>query len=101
MRTFDSINTIRTYVRTCKQDGKVIGFVPTMGALHDGHVTLMRRARADCDVVIVSIFVNPTQFGAGEDFTRYPRDLARDSTVAQQADVDALFTPTVDQIYPA
>lgn len=100
MRTFDSINAIRTYVRACRQDGKVIGFVPTMGALHEGHMTLMKRARADCDVVIVSIFVNPTQFGAGEDFTRYPRDLARDSTIAQQAEVDALFTPTTDQIYP-
>jgi pantoate--beta-alanine ligase len=101
MRTFDSVSTLRAYVRSSKQDGKVVGFVPTMGALHEGHVTLMKRARAECDVVIASIFVNPTQFGPGEDFNRYPRDLGRDSTLAQQAGVDALFTPSPETIYPA
>jgi pantoate--beta-alanine ligase len=101
MRTFDSVSTLRAYVRSSRQDGKTIGFVPTMGALHEGHATLMKRARADCDVVVVSIFVNPTQFGPGEDFGRYPRDLTRDSTLAQQAGVDALFTPVPETIYPA
>ncbi len=101
MRTFNTIANLRTFVRAARQDGKLIGFVPTMGAFHEGHLALMRRARADCDVVITSIFVNPSQFGADEDFERYPRDLTRDSTLAQRASIDALFTPTVDHIYPA
>lgn len=101
MRTFQQITALRAYLRAAREDNKRIGFVPTMGAFHEGHLTLMRRARADCDVVVVSVFVNPTQFGPGEDFSRYPRDLARDSRLAQQADVDALFTPDVETIYPA
>jgi pantoate--beta-alanine ligase len=100
MRTFESVTTLRAFVRASRQDGKTIGFVPTMGALHDGHLTLIKRAKADCDVVIVSIFVNPTQFGVGEDLERYPRDLARDSTLAQRANADALFTPAAATIYP-
>jgi len=100
MRTFDSVSNIRAFVRASVQDGKSIALVPTMGALHEGHMSLMRRARADCDLVIASIFVNPSQFGANEDFDRYPRDLARDSKLAQQAGVDALFTPSVKVIYP-
>jgi pantoate--beta-alanine ligase len=100
MRTFDSVAALRAFVRAARQDGKTIGFVPTMGALHEGHVTLMKRAKSDCDIVVVSIFVNPTQFGPNEDFTRYPRDLSADSTLAQRAGVDALFTPSVETIYP-
>jgi len=100
MRTFDSVAALRAFVRAARQDGKTIGFVPTMGALHEGHVTLMKRAKSDCDIVVVSIFVNPTQFGPSEDFTRYPRDLSADSTLAQRAGVDALFTPSVETIYP-
>jgi len=101
MRTFHQITALRAYLRAARKDDKRIGFVPTMGAFHEGHLTLMRRARADCDIVVVSVFVNPTQFGPGEDFERYPRDLARDSRLAQQVGVDALFTPTVEEIYPA
>ncbi len=101
MRTFNQISTLRAYIQAAREDRKTIGFVPTMGALHEGHLTLMRKARSECDAVVVSVFVNPTQFGPGEDFERYPRDLARDSGLSQSAQVDALFIPTVEEIYPA
>jgi pantoate--beta-alanine ligase len=79
----------------------MVGFVPTLGALHDGHLSLVRRAKADCDVVVVSVFVNPKQFGAGEDFDAYPRPLARDQQLASEAQADALFAPSVEEMYPA
>lgn len=101
MRTLKTVAEIRAYVRAARYDGKVIGFVPTMGAFHEGHLALMRRARSDCDVVIVSLFVNPTQFGPGEDYERYPRDPDRDSRLAQEIPVDALFMPDVSEMYPA
>jgi pantoate--beta-alanine ligase len=77
-----------------------IGLVPTMGAFHDGHLALIRAARKECETVVVSVFVNPAQFAAGEDFERYPRDEARDAALADEAGVDLLFAPTVDELYP-
>lgn len=77
-----------------------VGFVPTMGYLHDGHVSLMRAARAECDVVVSSVFVNPLQFAAGEDLDDYPRDLNRDAALAEAAGVDYLFVPSVAEMYP-
>jgi pantoate--beta-alanine ligase len=80
--------------------GRRIGFVPTMGFLHEGHAALMHRARAESDVVVASIFVNPLQFGPAEDLEAYPRDLTRDSAVAGRAGVDLLFVPPVEEMYP-
>jgi len=83
-----------------RRKGKRIGFVPTMGALHDGHLSLIRAARRETHVVVVSIFVNPLQFGPGEDYERYPRDLKRDLNLAKAAGADIVFAPHVNQIYP-
>ncbi len=80
--------------------GNEVAFVPTMGALHEGHCTLIRRARDHGDLVVTSVFVNPTQFGQGEDFTRYPRDLERDRRAAEVAGTDILFAPSEQSMYP-
>jgi pantoate--beta-alanine ligase len=82
-----------------RKDGKTIGLVPTMGALHEGHLSLLERARDENDVVVESIFVNPAQFGPGEDLERYPRDLARDSKLSDDAGVDILFVPDAADVY--
>jgi pantoate--beta-alanine ligase len=101
MRTFQQLSPLRTYLRGIRDEDKMVGFVPTMGALHEGHLSLVRRAKADCDVVVVSVFVNPTQFAPGEDFDAYPRTLARDQQLASEAHADAMFSPSVEEMYPA
>jgi pantoate--beta-alanine ligase len=83
-----------------REQDKTIGLVPTMGALHDGHLSLVREARRMCDVVVVSVFVNPTQFGPGEDFEHYPRDLTKDAAMLTDYNVDFIFAPTREEIYP-
>src|SRR6185436_14087815 len=81
--------------------GKLIGAVPTMGAFHEGHLSLMRRARGECGFVVVTLFVNPTQFGPREDLSRYPRDPERDAALAEAEGVDLLFAPPVEAVYPS
>jgi len=100
MRTIRTIRELREHLALERSAQRTIGLVPTMGAFHAGHVSLMERARREADVVVVSLFVNPTQFGAGEDLAGYPRDEARDAATAQEAGVDVLFAPPADEIYP-
>lgn len=96
----DTIPAARRWVRAERSAGNTLGFVPTMGAFHEGHLSLFRRARARCARVVVSVFVNPLQFGPGEDFERYPRGFSRDSALAEQEGVDALFHPDGKEMYP-
>jgi pantoate--beta-alanine ligase len=86
--------------RLRREENRTIGFVPTMGALHEGHLSLIHEARAMCDVVVVSVFVNPAQFSPAEDFNAYPRDLTRDAALLAEYNVDYVFAPTVEEIYP-
>lgn len=99
MRRTDSIEETRGVVRYWREHGHSVGLVPTMGFLHEGHVSLIRRARADNEKVAVSIFVNPTQFGPGEDYESYPRDLERDLSVLSEENVDLVFIPSPEQMY--
>jgi len=101
VRTFHHIPELRTHLRAARDEGLAVGLVPTMGALHAGHLALIERSQTECDRTVVSIFVNPTQFGPGEDLERYPRDLAGDSRACQEAGVDALFAPSTEEMYPA
>jgi pantoate--beta-alanine ligase len=91
---------LREELTPARRKGKAIGLVPTMGALHEGHVSLLREARRRCDVVVMSLFVNPSQFGPGEDLDSYPRDEDRDAAVAAAEGVDIVYAPAVDEVYP-
>jgi len=100
MQELGTISALRAWVRAQRAAGRRIGFVPTMGFLHEGHLSLVDAARREADVVVVSIFVNPLQFAPSEDLDRYPRDLPRDWALAAERGVDALFLPTVADMYP-
>jgi pantoate--beta-alanine ligase len=100
MRIVRSKAELREALAGPRQRGRKLGLVPTMGYFHEGHLSLMRRAREDCDIVVVSLFVNPTQFGPGEDLDSYPRDEARDVELAAHEGVDLLWTPDAEQMYP-
>lgn len=100
MHTVHTIQAVRDFVKNAKQQGKTVGFVPTMGNLHAGHIHLVHQAKSQCDVVLCSIFVNPTQFAANEDFGSYPRTLEADSQQLQAANCDLLFAPSAQEIYP-
>jgi pantoate--beta-alanine ligase len=95
-----TIAQVREAVAKARAEGKTIGFVPTMGALHEGHLALIRRARAECGYVVVSIFVNPIQFAPGTDWEQYPRDLEGDRAKAHAAGADLIFAPAVEEVYP-
>lgn len=100
MQIIHTIDALRAHLGEVRKVGKSIGFVPTMGSLHIGHLTLVEQARAENDCIVVSIFVNPLQFGANEDLAKYPRNLERDAALLEQANVDILFAPSVAEMYP-
>lgn len=101
MRTIRTVAELREALAPERRPGRSIGLVPTMGFFHEGHLELIRAARAECDVVVVSLFVNPTQFGPSEDLSTYPRDEERDAALAEEIGVDVLFAPPLDEVYPA
>jgi pantoate--beta-alanine ligase len=100
MRTVRTVSELREALAPARRAGRTIGLVPTMGAFHEGHLSLIRRARGDCDVVVVSLFVNPTQFAPSEDLAAYPRDEQRDAALAEAEGVELLFAPPVEEVYP-
>jgi pantoate--beta-alanine ligase len=100
MKILSTIAEMRAASRAVRREGRRLGFVPTMGALHEGHLSLVRAARKQSDVVAASIFVNPTQFGPKEDFSKYPRSFERDCELLRQEGVELLFAPTAEEMYP-
>jgi pantoate--beta-alanine ligase len=101
MKIVGTIPEMRALCRSAKSDGKRLGLVPTMGALHEGHLSLVRAAKEKTDVIATSIFVNPTQFGPSEDFSRYPRALDKDCAILEREGVEFVFAPAVEEMYPA
>lgn len=99
MKIFGNINDLRKEVEEIRKEGKIISFVPTMGFLHEGHLSLVRYAKANSDICVVSIFVNPTQFGPNEDFNRYPRDEKRDLELLEKENCDIVFIPSASEMY--
>ena len=100
MKRIATIAEMKAACRQMSRNGKTLGFVPTMGALHEGHLSLVRASKARCDVTAVSIFVNPLQFGPAEDLDKYPRTMERDAALLEQLGADLLFTPAVEEMYP-
>ncbi len=100
MQVVNTVQDLKKWVQSTTQSGRSIGLVPTMGFLHEGHMALVEAAKAENDVVAMSIFVNPAQFGPNEDFDRYPRDFERDSMLAEKAGVNIIFAPSVKEMYP-
>lgn len=99
MKNIETIDNLQTFIANIKKQNKTIGFVPTMGALHEGHISLIKKARKENDIVIVSIFVNPTQFLAHEDLDSYPSKITADTKICELCDVDILFTPDINMMY--
>ena len=100
MKVIQTIKELRTELKQFREEGKLIGFVPTMGALHEGHASLVRRAVAENDVVVVSVFVNPTQFNDSNDLVKYPRTLEADCRLLEKEGATLVFAPSVEEMYP-
>ncbi len=100
METIYTLEWMKQSARAARAEGRIVGLVPTMGALHEGHLSLVRAAQRECSPVVVSIFVNPTQFGPSEDFTKYPRPIEQDRALLEELKVDCLFAPPAAEIYP-
>jgi pantoate--beta-alanine ligase len=101
MQIIQTVLELRKWSTQARKKGQIIGLVPTMGALHAGHLSLVQAARQTCDLVVVSIFVNPTQFGPKEDFSKYPRTMEKDSALLSGEGVDVLFAPSIEEVYPS